>query len=163
MKARIAVALPVACALLFLADARLSAQTAPVKKEMKSERLLAPPNPSAKFAIGALLHNENPKWHPKEGGGTFVDPRFSFTRGFYEQVVPQNLAFEDTKRTGKFGTDLAFSPGPQILQAAKLAAGKVSVGFSRESLKFMDWGRLTESSVPAQSCPNFWAARLRFS
>lgn len=150
MKARPALVIPISCALLLFSVSRLAAQTAPVKKEMKSERLLAPPNPSAKFALGALLHHENPKWHPKDGGGTFVDPRFSFTRGFYEQVVPQNIAFEDTKRTGKFGTDLAFSPGPQILQAAQLASGKVGIGFSRESLKFMDWGRLTESSVPAQ-------------
>jgi hypothetical protein len=132
------------------------AQRPLTEPQLKKSRLVVPAYPSADIEVGALKFGDL----PKRPANSTIGPEYAFTRTLYERLNAEPIAFEDTKRAGKFGVDLAFSPGPAVLQAAKLSCGKAGISFSKDSLKFVDWGRLTETTLDlhtlTEACIRGW-------
>jgi hypothetical protein len=139
--------LATAAFLFFLtAPPAFPAQPRPVKSGVSEQELIPLPFPHAGMDVGALRWGD-----PLKPASATLPPWSAFSKSFIDTLPRAAVEMGDRSKRRQFALGVAASPGPQVLQAAKLATGKVGVDFSRASFRCMEWGELTDASVDLQT------------
>lgn len=131
---------------LLTTEANFAAQPKPIKSGLGEQDLLPLPFPHAGMGVGALRWGD-----PLKPAPSTLPPWSAFSKSLLDTLPQSPVEMENREKRRKFALGVAASPGPQVLQAAKLAAGKAAVDFHRASFRCLDWGELVDSSVDLQT------------
>ena len=124
----------------------LTAQNSTMSRPIRKKDLIPLSYPQAGIGVGTMRWSEK----ARDEARSFKAPEQTFSRAFRETIRPQAISWEDFQKQRSFKVNLSAAPGPQVLDAAKLASGKAALAVDRSSLRFVKWGDLHEATVDLQ-------------
>lgn len=127
---------------LFSSGCNRSILPSEAQREIRGADLIPVSYPQSALSVGAL------GWGNARGNPESIRAREqNLSDELLASLTTSNVAFMGEYREYQQAAELAYAPGPAVVNEIAGVGGEVDTGLAREGMRFLDWGELVEETI----------------